>query len=244
MLAKCPNCGVEFEPEGEGIFFICKYCNASIFILPQYGGLRYLLKPVADIKDVEGIIKDFFIKNEYTGELKLRDKEAVLFPFYKTVDSNRLIPAAISKYNPIISHLIYKGGDLVFFKSEENTGYRVINPEVEPEGVGKNRVNIIYYPLIFVDYEYSGEEYSLIVDAFSREVITEILPIKRDTFREKVYMFLFIITSFVLFIEFYAFESVAIGLFLNTVTLIILWLTFPSILKLIEDINVSEDEDH
>jgi len=244
MLAKCPNCGAEFEPSTDNIFLVCKFCSASIYIFQGRGGISYVSKPQVPIENTELIIRDFFTKNEYTGKIKIDKKEAILFPFYKIDDSGKLIPATFNQHNASLSNFVCRGGELSFFKDDENYKYRLLEPDLEPDNSQTKSINIVYYPLIFVDYEYSDERYSLIIDGLSQDVIAEILPLKRNTFIEKVYMYLFIITSFLLFIEIYSFDSVAIGLGLNIITLIIIWFVFPLLFNLIEDIYVSEDKDN
>ncbi|MGB9600819.1 MAG: hypothetical protein ACPL7I_09720, partial [Myxococcota bacterium] len=96
---------------------------------------------------------------------------------------------------------------------------------------------------IVVIYSYLNNEYRLIIDGFSGEVITDILPIIKDTAREKAYIYIFIITAFLLFIEIVAFESILVGFILNIITIAIIWTIFPSVFKLIEDIYVTKDED-
>ncbi len=242
MLARCTNCGAEIQIETEGIFATCSHCKATLFVFSKGYGLRYILRPIIDQKRIEPIIKNFFLKKGYTGTINILSKEAIFFPFYRGENTNDLTPAIYSPDHNLLSKFIFKGGELIFFDEAKITGYRILEPEIEPKILQDNKINLIYYPLIYITYKYIDKEYSLIIDGFSEEIITDILPIQRDTIREKAYIYIFIITSFLLFIEFFAFESILVGLVLSVATIIIIWFIFPFVFRLIEDIYVSEDK--
>ncbi len=242
MLARCSHCGGEIRTETDDVFITCEYCRASVFIFPLSSGLRYILRPVADSQKAELIIKNFFLKKGYTGEIHIAEKDAVLFPFYREENQNQLIPAIKDSNFNLISGLRFKGGELVFYDEAKTGDYRILEPEIEPDEIKDRKVNLIYYPLIFVTYKYLGQEYRLLIDGFSEEIYADILPVQRDTVREKAYIYVFIITAFLLFIEFFAFESFLVSFILAISTLLVIWFFFPSIFRLIEDIYVSEDQ--
>ncbi len=242
MIAKCPNCGSQFEPETDSIFINCKFCNASIFVTSTQTGNRYILKPTISPDKAELLIAEYLKKNEYTGEVKILGKEAVFYPFYRENQKIELLPAIHDSNYPILSEFKFKGGELTFITDDQKSNYKLLEPEIEFKLGKEKQLNLILYPLILIKYSYLSAEYSLVIDAFSQEVFADILPVKRDTLREKIYMYLFIITSFVLFLEFYSFESVLIGIILNIATISIIWFLFPSIYHLIEDTYVSQDQ--
>lgn len=242
MLAKCSHCGGEIHTETDEVFISCSYCKATVFVFSKNSGLRYILKSNIDNQKTELIIKNFFLKNGYSGEISITEKDFVLFPFFKIAKQATLIPSVEGTYHNLLSSFEFKGGELIFFDELKTQGFRVLEPELEPEDINEKEVNLIYYPLVFVSYKYLENEYRLIIDGVTEEVLTDILPIKRDSFREKTYIYLFIITSFLLFVEFIAFQSFAISLILSIVTLLIIWFIFPYVFKLIEDINVSENQ--
>lgn len=244
MIARCSNCGAEIYAETEGIFAICKFCNASMFIYSQSSGLRYILRPSISKDSIDLIIKDFLIKNDYTGEIKIIEKDAVLFPFYREENSPRLKPAVNDSSLNLLSEIKFDGGELLFFDENKTWAYRVIEPEVEPVQVENKRIDLIYYPLIFITYEYNKNHYRLIINSFSQEVLADVLPIKRDRSKERAYIYIFIITSLILFLEFFAFESFLISFIISIITLSILWFIFPQLMRLIEDLYVSEGKEN
>lgn len=244
MLARCANCGAEFTPETDDIFVECKYCKASIFIFSGGSGLRYYINPTIEADKAELIIKNQFLKKGYTGEIKIISKEALLYPFYKRENQTSLTPAREDSNYHLLTQLHFKGGEIKFFNENKIKGYLPIDPDLEPNTAKEDKINLIYYPLIFVTYRYLDNDYKLVIDGFSEEIITEVLPIVKDILREKAYIYIFIITAFLLFIEFIAFESIFIGFILNILTIVIIWAIFPTIFKMIEDIYVSQDKDN
>ncbi|MCX7944156.1 MAG: hypothetical protein N2746_06570 [Deltaproteobacteria bacterium] len=244
MLAKCSHCGGEITTEIDNVFVTCNYCKASVFVFSKSSGLRYILKPILSENKTDLVIKNFFLKKGYSGEIKILTKEAVLYPFYRINNKNELVPAREDSNFGILSQIKFKGGELIFFDDKKNLGYKIVEPEVEPNELTGKNANLIYYPLIFVEYSYLGEEYKLVIDGFSEEVYSEIMPIQKDNIRERVYIYIFIIIAFLLFIEFISFDSLIIGFILGIITLLIIWFFFPTIFRLIEDIYVSEDKDN
>lgn len=242
MIARCPNCGSEFEAETDNILITCKYCNASIFVTANRSGIRYLLKPTINPGRAEMSLREYLLKNDYTGEAKILERQSIFYPFYKRGDDTTLVPAINDSYHNLLSGYKYKGGELIFIREGMNNDYKLLEPELDIQSQNNEQMSLIFYPLIIIRYSYLSGEYRLIIDGFSQEIIPDILPIKKDTLKEKFYIYLFIITSFLLFIEFYAFESVLIGIMLNIVTIIIIWFVFPGVLHLIEDIYVFEDK--
>ncbi|MCX8174084.1 MAG: zinc ribbon domain-containing protein [Thermoplasmata archaeon] len=182
---------MEIEPGNK--FVRCTYCDSQMYIDKSGAGFFYILEFKLDETAATGVFRRWAAGSVMAKNL---DKDAKIFKaipqyfpvymFKRDVDGREVVYVEPAKSTslPGMHNLKVPPGDIKIFDQHYKIpqNIQVIQPELEMMAYfnslpGKPKEQaLVYFPIWYMEYNYQGQIYSVVIDGSSGEVFADRFP--------------------------------------------------------------------
>lgn len=190
---KCSKCGAPVEIEPGTKFVRCTYCDSQMYIDKSGAGFFYILDFKLDETAATGVFRRWAAGSAMAKNL---DKEAKIFKtvpqyfpvymFKRDVDGREVVYVEPAKSTslPGMHSLKVPPGDIKIFDQHYRMPehIQIIQPELDMVAYfntlpGKPKEQaLVYFPIWYMEYNYQGQIYNVVIDGSSGEVFADRFP--------------------------------------------------------------------
>ncbi len=216
MNAACPNCGSTGSLPENDIFFSCPTCNHAAYI--DVDGLKpiFTFTPKLQPEDVEICLKQSFEKVGLTGAYEIVYVNPIYLPFWRTGRHSFLARASSGFHGEGLD--MPQSEAIPLDISTEREKFDLVDIETQPPGADKN--SIFFVPIFRINVSYQKRIYVFFVNAVNGNVYGDPIPFTSSQKAAKIFPY-FLAVFFLFLINSSVFESTALAMGLNFLTLFV-----------------------
>jgi len=190
---KCTKCGAPVEIEPGSKFAKCTYCGSQMYIDKSGAGFFYILEFKLDETAATGVFRRWAAGSVMAKNL---DKEAKIFKaipqyfpvymFKRDLNGREVVYVQPAKSTslPGMHSLKVPPGDIKIFDQNYRVPehIQIIQPELDMvayyntlPGTPKEQA-LVYFPIWYMEYNYNGQIYNVVIDGSSGEVFADRFP--------------------------------------------------------------------
>ncbi|MGB9635942.1 MAG: zinc ribbon domain-containing protein [Thermoplasmata archaeon] len=190
---RCTKCGAPVEIEPGTKFAKCSYCDSMMFIDKSGAGFFYILEFKLDETAATGVFRRWAAGSVMAKNL---DRDAKIFKavpqyfpvymFKRDIEGREVVfvEPAKSTSLPGMHSLKVPPGDIKIFDQNYRVPQHIqmIQPELDMMAYfntlpGKPKEQaLVYFPIWYMEYNYNGKIYNVVIDGSSGEVFAESFP--------------------------------------------------------------------
>ncbi|MGC9060505.1 MAG: zinc ribbon domain-containing protein [Thermoplasmata archaeon] len=190
---RCTKCGAPVEIEPGTKFAKCSYCDSMMFIDKSGAGFFYILEFKLDEAAATGVFRRWAAGSVMAKNL---DRDAKIFKavpqyfpvymFKRDIEGREVVfvEPAKSTSLPGMHSLKVPPGDIKIFDQNYRVPQHIqmIQPELDMMAYfntlpGKPKEQaLVYFPIWYMEYNYNGKIYNVVIDGSSGEVFAESFP--------------------------------------------------------------------
>ncbi|MEM1514383.1 MAG: zinc ribbon domain-containing protein [Candidatus Thermoplasmatota archaeon] len=193
---KCQKCGASIDIEPGEKFVKCEYCSSQMYIDKSRVGFFYIVEIKIDENEARGIFKRWSAGSAMAKDLENSAKILKIIPQYfplymfkRDVDGKEVIyfEPAKSTSLPGMHALKIPAGDIKIFDQNYKVDQKMlIQPDLGMDAYLNNLPGkaieqaLVFFPIWYIEYDYKGNIYNVVIDASSGEVFSEKFPTRES----------------------------------------------------------------